>query len=37
MKEIIEKLKECASTGTPILIKPQQAEEILFALGYRLW
>lgn len=36
MKEIIEKLKKCVKSGTPILIKPQQAEEILFALGYRL-
>lgn len=36
MKEIIEKLISCAKKGTPILLKPQEAEELLFALGYRL-
>jgi len=36
MKEIIEKLKKCAKRGTPILIKPDEAESLLFALGYRL-
>ena len=37
MKEIIERLKKCAKKGTPILIKPEEAETILFELGIRLW
>lgn len=34
--EVIEKLKKCAKSGTPLLIKPETAEKILFALGIRL-
>jgi hypothetical protein len=36
MEEIIERLKQCVKKNTPILIKPQQAQEILFKLGYRI-
>lgn len=35
MDKIIESLKKCIKTGTPILIKPVHAEIILSALGIR--
>lgn len=36
MNEIIERLKECIKRNRPMLIKPQDAEIILVALGIRL-
>lgn len=36
MDKIIEGLKKCVKSGTPVLIKPEQAETLLFALGIRL-
>ena len=36
MKEIIERLKICIKRNRPILIKPEDAEQILIELGIRL-
>jgi hypothetical protein len=36
MKEIIERLKTCIKRNRPILIKPEDAEQILIELGIRL-
>mgnify|MGYP007032386654 CR=1 FL=1 len=36
MKEIIEKLKNCIKRNRPILIRPEDAVQILIELGIRL-
>lgn len=35
MEDIIERLKTCIKRNRPMLIKPQDAIEILLALGIR--
>jgi hypothetical protein len=36
MKEIIERLKDCIKRNRPMLVRPEDAEEILIELGIRL-